>query len=79
MESQTNQLWINPNKRRYYRVMLSHDLFDSIVLHCMWGGLDSAKGGDSREVFSDAETANEKLEKIRKRRQQHGYHLVKQK
>lgn len=76
MQSQINQLWINPDKRRYYRVMLGHDLFDAIVLHCVWGGLDSARGNDSHEVFSDATSAHEKLERIRKRRQQRGYRLA---
>jgi WGR domain. len=76
MESYLNQLWINPDKRRYYRVILSRDLFDATVLHCMWGGLDSATGNDSHEVFSDAASAHEKLERIRKRRQQRGYRLA---
>lgn len=68
MDNHINQLWINSEKRRYYRVILGRDLFGSLVLHCVWGGLDSAKGGDSREVFSGLPTAHEKLERITKRR-----------
>ncbi len=76
METPTSQLWIHPEKRRYYRVWLSRDLFGMICLHCTWGGLDSARGGEKREVFSDWQAAREKLELVAKRRRQHGYNCI---
>jgi predicted DNA-binding WGR domain protein len=47
-----------------------------ICLHCSWGGLDSARGGEKREVFSDWQAAQDKLELVAKRRQQHGYNCI---
>jgi predicted DNA-binding WGR domain protein len=76
MDTPTSQLWIHPEKRRYYRVWLSRDLLGMICLHCSWGGLDSARGGEKREVFSDWQKAREKLELVGKQRKQHGYNCI---
>lgn len=76
MEMPTSQLWIHPEKRRYYRARLSRDLLGMICLHCTWGGLDSARGGERNEIFSDWQAARDKLELVAKRRIKHGYESI---
>lgn len=73
MEQPTSQLWVHQQKRRYYRAYLCRDLFGAVYLYCVWGSLDSKQGGERSEIFSHWGEALEQMEKVSKRRRQHGY------
>lgn len=74
----TSQLWIHPQKRRYYRALLYQDLLGDWILLRDWGALDSKLGGMKTELLSSVREGEEKLELIAKRRRQHRYQIAKQ-
>ena len=61
---------------RYYAVRIQRDLFGDLILTRYWGGKDSHRGGEKREPCVSEDFAYDRLEKIKKDRQRHGYNLV---
>lgn len=74
----TSQLWINAEKRRYYRASLYQDLLGDWILLRDWGALDSKLGGMKTELLSGLRDGEKKLEGIAKRRRQHHYKKANQ-
>jgi hypothetical protein len=73
----TSLLWINQEKRRYYRVRVYQDLLGDWVLSRSWGALDSSKGGCRVEVI-EPQRFDDLLAEIEKRRRQRDYVLVEE-
>lgn len=71
----TSRLWINKEKRRYYKVMVYRDLLDDLVVLRNWGSLDTARGGTKIEIV-DHQQAMELLVKIGKQRVKRNYEIV---
>lgn len=69
-------LWINKDKRRFYRAWVYQDLLDDWVLMRIWGSLDSSLGGERKELLSGLEEGLSKLQGIHKRRVSRQYSLV---
>lgn len=55
-------LWVNKDKRRFYRVCVYQDLLDDWVLMRAWGSLDSSLGGERKELLSGLEEGLSKLQ-----------------
>lgn len=71
----TSRLWINKEKRRYYKVMVYRDLLDDLVMMRNWGSLDTARGGTKIEIV-DHQQAMSLLAKIGKQRIKRNYEIV---
>lgn len=65
-------LYIQKNKRRFYRVMAGYDLFGDCILYQSWGSLDS-KLGNSKQQVIDKIQLQSLLEKIHDVRLKHQY------
>ena len=65
--------WIHPHKRRWYLLLLHQDLFGDWVLLRAWGGLDSRRGGERKEILDDIGNAERLVKEIRRTRLRHGY------
>lgn len=70
-----SKLWVNKEKRRYYKVMVYRDLLGDLILLRNWGSLDNERGGMKKEVVSHQE-AEALLVTIEKKRTRHQYQLV---
>ncbi len=68
-------LWINEEKRRYYRIRVQKDLFGRLVVIRTWGSLQSDRSG-IRINHVDKETVDELLKSITQRRRTNGYYVV---
>lgn len=68
--------WINEEKRRYYSVRLVKDLLGDWTLILNWGSLDSNRGGMKVRVVASEAAWEAEIQKIEKRRKQHGYRRV---
>ena len=71
--SQQGQRWIDPEKARYYRVVLEQDLFGVWSLIACWGGLHSRRGGMRVTTLASLDAGVAALDGIAKRRRQRGY------
>jgi len=71
----TSRLWINKEKRRYYKVMVYRDLLDDLVLMRNWGSLDTARGGIKTEIV-DHQQAMDLLVEIGRQRVKRNYEAV---
>ncbi|MES9991294.1 MAG: WGR domain-containing protein [Candidatus Thiodiazotropha sp.] len=71
-----NRVWINQEKRRYYRAHLQPDLFGVWTLTRSWGSLDSNHGQVRRELVDSQTKGQQILAGINKRRSYHGYQLA---
>lgn len=67
--------WESPTGR-YYLVRFDYDLFGGLVLSRYWGGVKRSGGSMRHEPVVSPAAALEKLDKIAKTRQRHGYRLV---
>ncbi|MBN2702377.1 MAG: WGR domain-containing protein [Methylothermaceae bacterium] len=65
--------WIHPEKRRWYTLILTLDLFGEWELIRCWGALDSRRGGQIREFLDDPEDIEQIIDGIDRRRRQRGY------
>jgi len=65
--------WVHPEKRRWYTVIATSDLFGDLVLIRSWGSLDNQRGGEMREILSSKEEIKDRLRIIAKQRRRHGY------
>jgi hypothetical protein len=68
-----NRVWINPEKRRYYRACLQTDLFGDWTLTRCWGSLDSHHGQVRTELVDNQAHGLRVLAGIEKRRTIRGY------
>jgi hypothetical protein len=66
-------VWINPDKRRYYRVHLDRDLFGDWTLIKVWGGIGSNHGRLQSSGVASYEAGIEQVDEIARRRAQRGY------
>lgn len=65
--------FVNPERRRWYRLDYGHDLTGDLVLIRRWGGLDSARGGESVSVMNSLEELNDALDQLCRLRPKRGY------
>jgi hypothetical protein len=68
-----NRLWINREKRRYYRAIFQRDLLGDLILVRSWGSLDSNHGRVQHEIVDSQDTGALKLAEIDKVRVHRGY------
>lgn len=63
-------LWINQEKRRFYRVVVQKDLLGDLVLIRYWGSLDSSLGGTKTELVKgdDIDGLLLEIDKLRTRK-----------
>jgi hypothetical protein len=66
--------WVNEKKARYYQAWLTEDLLGDWTLVTVWGGLGSRRGQARSTAVPSYEDGLAHIEKIAKRRWQHGYH-----
>lgn len=65
--------WVQPDKKRYYKLILSCDLLGDWCVTRVWGGLNQASGRITHIPCSSYEDAIKLIEKISKTRIKHGY------
>ena len=65
--------WINPEKRRYYRATLQHDLLGFTVVVRDYGSLDTARGGRQVDIADSAQDADRLMQRIGRVRLRRGY------
>lgn len=70
--------WEHPDKRRYYKLVLSYDLLGDWVVTRVWGGLNQATGRVSHIPCPTYDDAIKLMDKISKLRTKHGYIITKQ-
>lgn len=68
-----NRVWINPEKRRYYRAHLQADLFGDWKLTRSWGSLDNHLGQIRSELVDCQAGGLQILAGIEARRVRRGY------
>lgn len=68
--------WENFEKRRYYRVIFTRDLFGDWVITKIWGGLNKSGGGSKHLACTNYEEGIKIIEKITQMRIKRGYHLI---
>jgi hypothetical protein len=68
-----NRIWVNSEKRRYYRAHLQVDLFGDWTLTRSWGGLDNRHGQVRTELVDNQAHGLRVLAGIDKRRAVRGY------
>ncbi len=65
--------WEHPDKKRYYKLILSCDLLGDWVVTRVWGGLNQATGRVSHIPCSTYDDAITLMEKISQTRAKRGY------
>ena len=65
--------WLHVAKARYYQAHLVKDLFGEWTLITVWGGLGSRLGRMHSTGVASYADGQAQIQKIAKRRQQHGY------
>ena len=65
--------WLHIAKGRYYHAYLVEDLFGEWTLITVWGGRGSRLGGMRSTGVASYADGQAQIQKIAKRRQQHGY------
>ena len=65
--------WTNPEKRRYYRATVQHDLLGFTVVVRDYGSLDTARGGRQVDIADNAQDADRLMVQIGKVRLRRGY------
>ena len=68
--------WVNDAKVRYCLAWLTEDLFGAWTLITAWGGLGSRRGQARSTVVPSYDEVLARIEKIAKRRRQHGYRCI---
>lgn len=69
----THFRWEHRQKQRYYRVLLTQDLFGDWVVTRIWGGIDKANGRITHLYCDSYATGMKMIEKIAKLRISRGY------
>lgn len=65
--------WRHNEKRRYYTLYLSLDLFDQWSLICNWGSLDTQQGRVTTKQVESYEAGLSEIKLIGQRRKRNGY------
>jgi hypothetical protein len=68
-----NRVWINLEKRRYYRAVVQRDLLGDWIFVRIWGSLDSNLGQVRIEVVESEEVGYRMITTTHKRRLERGY------
>lgn len=68
--------WVHDAKGRYYQAHLVEDLFGEWTLITVWGALASQRGAMRSTAVQSQADGLARLERIAKRRRQHGYRPV---
>lgn len=68
-------IFTNSEKRRWYRIDVGTDLFDSVVIR-RWGAVGTGHGSDSITVISSLEDGADVVAAESKRRLSRGYQCV---
>jgi hypothetical protein len=71
-----NRLWLNMEKRRYYRAVVQRDLFGDWTITRSWGSLDSHRGQVRTELVASYEHCLIVMSDTEKRRVYRGYRSV---
>jgi hypothetical protein len=66
-------LWINHEKQRYYRVVISHDLFGNLCLIRTWGSLIDSRGGSKTDIVGGDQSLIAQIEIIKRQRMRREY------
>jgi hypothetical protein len=72
-----NRVWINLEKRRYYRAVAQRDLLGDWTITRSWGSLDSNRGQVRTELVSTYDACKSIIGDIGKRRNYRGYTLLR--
>lgn len=70
--------WVNPDKHRYYEVLLGKDLFGVMLLIRRWGSLKTKAHGEKATLILDntKDKIASEIAKIAATRKKHGYHRL---
>jgi predicted DNA-binding WGR domain protein len=68
--------WENHLTHRYYRVLLTQDLFGQWLLTKIWGGINQATGRITHFPYQSYEEAIKAIDQIAKIRIKRGYALI---
>lgn len=68
--------WKHPEKRRYYHIVLSQDLFGDWVITKAWGGLSKPNGRITHVACTSHEEASKIVHRLIKLRKSRGYELI---
>jgi predicted DNA-binding WGR domain protein len=71
-----DQRFEHEQKQRYYRVILSKDLFGDWVITRVWGGIGKASGRITHVFYPSYEKASMVMQGILKIRRNRGYKLI---
>lgn len=69
-------LWINSHKQRYYKVVVTHDLFGEVCLIRLWGSLITDRGGCKSDIVQNDESLSLMIQSIKQQRQRRDYRLI---
>ena len=72
----THWYWFNSANQRYYDAHLVHDLFGDWHLLLAWGRRGTRLGGLRYEACSTPQSGYDIVQRIHRRRLQHGYVLL---
>jgi predicted DNA-binding WGR domain protein len=72
-----NRIWINMEKRRYYRAVVQLDLFGDLTITRSWGSLDNNRGQVRTETINTYDQGKKIMGDIEKRRNYRGYISVR--
>ncbi len=68
--------WINVEKKRYYKLFLSCDLFGHKTLIRAWGGINNKIGGTLIQVLTEESNVEDMIKMVERERRWKGYALV---
>lgn len=68
-----NFRWVNSDKKRYYKLILSRDLLGDWIVTRVWGALYQSRGRASHIPCSTYRDAMQLIDKICKTRMKRGY------
>lgn len=67
--------WHKGNSR-YYQISIYKDMFDDLILTCVWGGLHSRLGNYKHILISSIDEGLHYIENVMYRRKKRGYVLI---
>jgi hypothetical protein len=76
LDDAMNRVWVNLEKRRYYRVIIQRDLLSDWTITRSWGSLDNKRGQLRSELINSDQNNMKLIEQIDKRREYRGYKRV---
>ncbi len=67
--------WVNPDKRRFYRATLFHDLLGQCILFRVWGCMDSHQSCSLHRLMDSYEQGLSLIQELHYRRTRDGYQV----